>query len=282
MRPVVVAVLLAISATAHAQSRTETHAAVGTDGKVVRVVTVWGKHSTARLEIGDAKPITLADGTAAGAIATGHDRTVVVLGTDNGVAPFEIRVVDKGKASKPVTLERPNERYDLPFAAALAVTPDGFAAFFQETQSDDPSAAHTYLARLDATGAPVGAVTEIAVPWALADAVWDGTGFHLALIYTEQRGARLSMVTASKDGAPSGHPDWSSKLGVIADVRLVADGGKVRAIYRNNEHLYESDVTQVGSWGREPPTAKDRGALAWGDAFAITAKGEILRVKASR
>lgn len=279
---VVIAVLLALVGAAHAQSRTDARAALSPERTTVEVVTVWGKRSSARLEIGNAKPIALADGVAAGAVVTGHDRTIVALAVDNGIEPFEIRIVDHDKVGKPVTLARPNDRYDVPFAVALAVTPDGFAAFFQETQSDDPTAAHTYLVRLDATGAPVGKVTEVAIPWALADAVWDGTGFHLALFYSDGRGSRLSMVTATKDGAPQGHPDWASKSGLVADVHLVAEGGKVRALYRRDEHLYEADVTRVGSWGQEPAAPKDRGALSWSQTIAIDNKGEPVRVKAPR
>ena len=269
------------SASAHAQVRTDVRAAIAKDGTAVRVVTLWGKKSTARLEIGDAKPIVLSDGLAAGAVTTGHGVTVVALAVDSVNDPFELRVLDGKQPSKPTKLARPNDRYDMPFAVALAVTPDGFAAFFQEVQTDDPSAAHTYLELLDDKGAAIGTPKEIAVPWSLGDAAWNGTGFHLALYYSDGRGVRLSMVTATKDGAPQGHPDWASRSGAVSEVHLVASNGKVRAFYRGGggDHLYEADVTNIGSWGSEPPAPKDRGALGWSQTIAITAKGEPSKVK---
>jgi hypothetical protein len=275
---VVIAVLM-VATSAHAQTRTDVRAAITPKDDVARVVSTWGKHSNARLEINDGKPIVVSEVGAAAAIATGHGKTVIALDSDNGVEPFEIRVLDGKQASKPATLARPNERWDMPFAVAIAVTPDGFAVFLQEVQSDDATAAHTYLATLDADGKPVGAATEIAVPWALGDAAWDGTGFHLALYYNDGRGVRLSMVTTSADGAPRGHPDWASKSGVISEAHLVASDGKVRAFYRNGEHLYEADVTRVGSWGQEPAAPKDRGALAWSQTIAITATGDAKKVR---
>ena len=280
-RLLTLAIVLFAAAPAHAQSRVDVRAALTPDGDVVRVITTWSKASTAQLQIGDAKPQKLADGLAAGAVATGHGKTVIALATDNGIEPFEIRVMDGKKLGKPVTLARPNDRYDSAFACALAVTPDGFAAFFQEVQSDDPTAAHTYLVNLDDKGAPIGTAKEIAVPWSLGDAAWDGTGFHLALYYSDGRGARLSMVTATRDGAPQGHPDWASKSGLVSEVHLVATEGKVRAFFRGGggDHLYEADVTKIGSWGNEPPAPKDRGALAWTQTIAITAKGDVTKVK---
>jgi hypothetical protein len=267
-----------VSTQALAQVRTDVRAAMTPAGDVARVVSTWSKKPNVQLQIGDGKSVVISEAAAAGAIVTGHGRTVIALDSDNGVEPFEIRTLDGKTPSKPITLARPTERWDTPFAVAIAVTPDGFAAFFQEVQSDDPTAAHTYLVMLDAKGAPVGVAKEIAVPWALGDAVWDGTGFHLALYYNDGRGVRLSMVTATKDGVPQGHPDWASKSGVVSDAHLVAADGKVRAFYRNGEHLYEADVTRVGSWGQEPAAAKDRGALAWSQTIAITAKGDVTKV----
>jgi hypothetical protein len=274
-----IALVLALTTSAHAQTRTDVRAALTSNNDVVRVVSTWGKHSSAQLEIGDGKPIVVSEVGAAAAIATGHGKTVIALDSDNGVEPFEIRTLDGKQASKPTTLARPNERWDVPFAAAIAVTPDGFAAFFQEVQSDDATAAHTYLVALDKDGKPVGAAKEIAVPWALGDATWDGSGFHLALYYNDGRGVRLSMVTTSADGQPHGHPDWASKSGAISEAHLVASDGRVRAFYRNGEHLYEADVTRVGSWGQEPAAPKDRGALAWSQTIAITSAGDVKKVR---
>lgn len=150
-------------------------------------------------------------------------------------------------------------------------------------QTDDPTAAHTYLLVLDGHGEVAQPPKEIAVPWALADAVWDGDGYHLALIYAGGGdGMRLSMVHATRDGAPQGHPDWASAPGIVTDVHLARIGDRVLAFYRGGpggDHLVETDVTQIGQWGRVSARSKDRGALAATAVIAVNAKGEPVRLR---
>jgi len=287
MRPfVALAFALTLTATtsgrAAAPTQSDTRAVYTEGGDLVRLTTTWGKTSGATLRVGTAKPIKLHDGGAIGTLVTGHDLVVIALAVDDADAPFQIQVLDHGKPGKPTEVARPVDRHDLPFAVAATATPDGFTVFFQEVQADDPSAAHTYLMTLDDTGAPVGTPTEIPVPWSLAAAVWNGDGYHLALLYTmDARGMRLSMVGLSAAGQPLQHPDWASRAGFIADVHLVAEDGAIHAFYRggsNGDRLLDSDVTKIGNWGSEPAKAKDRGALPWSKVIAIKSTGAPTKV----
>ena len=248
----------------------------------IKLDTQWGKGAGARLFVGKSKPVTLARGSSAGTVAIGHGRAIVAFGVSDAAQPFRIVVVERGRAGKPVSIARPIKRHDLPFAVAATPTPDGFAVFFQEVQADDPTAAHTYLVELDDAGVASGPARSIEVPWSLAAAAWNGSGYHLALIYPgDGKSMRLSMVSVSKDGEPQQHPDWASGPGFISDVHLVASGDKVRAFYRGGaggDRLLESDVTTIGNWGSEPAKAKDHGALPFGKAIAITSKGTPAKI----
>ncbi|HTM23400.1 MAG TPA: hypothetical protein VL172_22915 [Kofleriaceae bacterium] len=251
----------------------EVRAETAPDGTVVKLVNSYGRKGSARLLVGGGKAATLAQGESAGTIVVGHGRVVVALAVDHAGEPFHIHVVDGGAAGKAVAVARPVARHDYPFAVAGAVTPDGFAIFFQEVQGDDPTAAHTYLVKLDDQGAPVGAAVEVPVPWSLAAAAWNGNGYHLALLFPGYGdGMRLSMVSITAAGQPQQHPDWASAAGYIGDVHLVAADGKVRAFYRGGaggDRLLESDVSAIGNWGTEPAKARDHGGLPGSKAIAI-------------
>jgi hypothetical protein len=258
-------------------------AELGPEDRLVRLVTTLGGKGRARLHLGEAKPVTLHEGEAAGTLVAGHGRVVVALAVDSAGEPFRVLSVVDQQPGQTARVARPAKRHDAPFAVAATPTPDGFAVFFQEVQTDDPSAAHTYLVLLDKTGKPTGAASEIPVPWSLGAAAWNGTGYHLALFYPgDTHGMRLSMVSLSAAGQPQQHPDWASAAGYIADVHLVAREGKVRAFYRGGpggEHLLESDVTAIRGWGSEPPKATDHGKLSSGQAIAVGADGRPRKVK---
>jgi hypothetical protein len=265
--------VIALLAT-YAHADTQTRAAVDGKGTARRLVTTWGRHG--KLEL-DGKLVH--DGEAVGTVVAGHDLVVVAYAT-GGDRPFRVRTLDDGTLRDPLLLARPGKRKDMPFAIAATATPDGFAIFYQEVQTDDPTAAHTYLCLLDSQGEVAQAPKEVNVPWALADAIWDGDGYHLALIYAGGGdGMRLSMVHATKDGAPQGHPDWASAPGILGDIHLARAGERVLAFYRSGERLLETDVTQIGQWGRVTSPALDRGALAAGALIAVTAKGEAIRLR---
>jgi hypothetical protein len=135
------------------------------------------------------------------------------------------------------------------------------------------------MQKLDKDGALDGELCEVSVPWWLADAVWNGNGYHLALFYSgDAQGMRLSMVSTNDAGQPAGHPDWSSSPGLLSDVHLVASGRKILAYYRSFDRLAVTDVTNIGQWGGNARTAKDLGKLANDAAIAIDAKGQPARI----
>jgi len=236
-------------------------AAIGPKGEVVRVETD-----------------DLAKGDTVGTVETAHGVVVTALGVTDAKTPFWIRVGDKT-----TKLARPAKRYDLPFSIAMTPTPDGFTVFFQEIEAQNTNEAHTYMVTLDKGGAVTGELREVAIPWWLADAVWDGKGYHLALFYSgEALGMRLSMVSADDKGQPREHPDWASPPGQLSDVHLVASGGKILAYYRALDRLVVSDVTTIGQWGANAKAGKDLGALAEGAVIAIDAKGQPVRVTAPK
>jgi len=255
----------------------DVRAEIGPGDQPVRLVAGWGRKAAVRLHAGKGKAITLHKGEAAATLAIGHDKVLIALAVDDEREPFRVLVLDGGKPGKPALIARPGKRHDQPFAVAATATPDGFAVFFQEVQSDDPSAAHTYLVRLDDAGAPTGAAVEVPVPWSLAAAIWNGAGYHLALLFPGYgEGMRLSMVSLSAAGQPQQHPDWASAAGYVGDVHLVARDGAIHAVYRGGpggDRMLESDVTAIRGWGSEPPRATDHGALSPGKVIAVAADG---------
>jgi hypothetical protein len=268
--------LAALSATTSAYADTSVRATIDGAGHAQKLVTTWSEHG--KLEL-DGKLVYAGD--AVGTIAAGHGLVVVAYEVA-GDKPFRLRIADDGKLREPIAFARPGKADNSPFAIAATATPDGFAIFYQEVQNNDPTAAHTYMLELDGEG-KAGTPKEIQVPWALADVVWNGGGYHLALIYAGGGdGMRLSMVTATKDGQPQGHPDWASAPGIVMDVHLVKVGDRILAYYRGGaggDRLIETDVTRLGSWGSVTEHASDRGALAQTTALAVNAKGEAVRLK---
>jgi len=272
--------LLSLPALAGAQpsgERLSTRAAPLADD-VVRVVTHWGMDSgSAQLRVPGVPAAELYDGVGAATLVAGHDQVLVAYATEGAHSAFLYRIVRRegGHASlgEVVRVERLNTRRDVPFSVVATATADGFAIFYQEIQADDPSAAHTYLVRVGADGAALGAAREVAVPWSLAAAIDNGHGFHLALIYPgDANGMRLSMVALDTNGRPQQHPDWSSRPGMIDDVHLVRHGAAIVAFYRGGDggdRLLERDVTSIGSWGQNPPAARDHGRLRQSEAILI-------------
>ncbi|HSN27926.1 MAG TPA: hypothetical protein VLT45_16670 [Kofleriaceae bacterium] len=266
--------LAGLLATTSAYADSTTRAAIDGAGHATKLVTTWGEHPGLAL---DGKRIYA--GEAVATVVSGHGLTVVAYEVA-GDKPFRLRIAEDDKLHDPLAFARPAKADNSPFAIAATATPDGFAIFYQEVQNNDPTAAHTYMLELDGEGKASGAPREIQVPWALADAIWDGSGYHLALIYAGGGdGMRLAMVSTTKEGQPQGHPDWSSAPGIITDVHLSRIGDRVLAFYRRDDHLIETDVTRIGSWGQVTSPSHDRGALSAGTVLAINAKGEAIRVK---
>jgi hypothetical protein len=260
-------------------SDTHIRAALAASGDAAKlIVTNGGKKPGVSLAIGKGKPTLIYGGEAAATIEAGHGIVVIAVSIDSAKKPFQIVTLVDGKLGKPVGLARGNQRQDYPFAIAATATPDGFTVFFQEVATNDPSEAHTYMVKLDKAGAVTDEPKEVAIPWALAAAAWNGSGYHLALFYTGG-GTRLSMVSTSADGQPQGHPDWATQPGNISDVHLVASDKQIRAIYRGTGgRLNETDVTKIGQWGQVTEKTRDIGELAANTAIAITAKGAVSKI----
>jgi hypothetical protein len=261
------------SAVAAAQGAdTTARAAIAPNGDAVQLVmTSGGKTPGLALTVGKGKAEKLFKGEAIGTVVTGHDKIVVAYAVDEAATAFRIHVA----GGDDFTMKRPAKRADLPYAVVMASTPTGFMVLSQDIEATNTNEAHTYMVELDEAGKPGGEPREVQIPWALGDAVWNGSGYHLALFYAGGDGVRLSMVSISKDGTPQQHPDWSSKSGLVSDVHLVAGGNTIRAFYRGGmgDRLLESDVTKIRGWGGEPPKAKDHGSLGAKQTIAVSAKG---------
>jgi len=250
-------------------------------GDPVRIVwTSGGKKPGAKLEA-KGTSIDLYKGEAIGTLKTAHGTTLVAISVDDPKAPFRIAVFDGKKLSKVQKLARPAKQSNFPFAIAATRTPEGFTVFFQEVETGNPNEAHTFMVDVAKDGT-AGEPKEVPVPWALGDAIWNGKGYHLALMYTgEMRGARLSMVSLTASGQPEQHPDWATQPGAISDVHLVETDGTIKAIYRGGagDHMYSTDVTKIGQWGQVTAKTSDLGALATSQVIAINAKGQPTKVK---
>jgi len=261
------------------------------EGVVARLVTRWApdeRASGASLAIGDAAPTILFQGPSAGAVERGERVSIVAYEAYDRAAPFRYRVIRRAADGHTLEAERhfarPGARtMDSPFAVAIAPIPGrGFALFYEEVQSDDPSGARSYLFMLDLDGAPMGEGREIQVPWPIAAAAWNGHGFHLGLVYPGGGdGMRLSMVSLTPEGTPEQHPDWSSAAGFISDVHLVVDGTSIHAHYRGGsggDRWFESDVSVIGSWGRQAPPATDHGRFELDATLVVHANGNLERI----
>jgi hypothetical protein len=280
-------VSLSLAAYAHAQPppgppvHEERRLAALAGGEVARLVTRWAPtadDSGASIAIGS-NTTALVHGASAAAIERGAQVAIVAYESFGDGAPFRFRVITGTTLGEERAFARPGGREgDYPLSVAIAPMPDGgFTVLFQEVQHDDPTAARTYAFTLDAAGAPQGEGRELAVPWTVAAAAWNGHGLHLGLLFPGYgTGMRLSMVSLSPAGQPEQHPDWASAAGFVGDVHLVRDGEHVRAFYRggtSGDRLLESDVTAIRGWGSEPPRATDHGPLGADQAVLIDAHG---------
>jgi hypothetical protein len=250
-------------------------------GDAVRIVMTSGGKKPGIKLVSKSGSLELSKLEGVGTLKTAHGTTLVAISVDDEKEPFRVALFDGKKLSKVQKLARPKKMSNFPFAIAATRTPDGFTVFFQEVETANPNEAHTYMVTLDKAGAVDGELREVQIPWALAAAAWNGTGYHLGLIYSGGGGAQLSMVSTTADGSPQQHPDWATQPGSIDEVHLVVTGERIRAVYRGTGgRLMETDVTKIGQWGQVSNKAKDLGAIAATEAIAITAKGTATKIKA--
>ncbi|MEM9066964.1 MAG: hypothetical protein AAGE52_00620 [Myxococcota bacterium] len=279
LRTLAILGVLSIS-TANAQPSPIETRGIRLDGQTVSVETHFGE-GLGRVRRGR-QSTELFRGQGIATIVQGHGVGLVAYVTDDE-EPFRVRVVRRDEVGEEVTLARPSGQSHVPFSVVATPLPDGFAVFFQEVQTNDPSAAHTYLARFSAEGVLREPAREVAIPWGLADAIWNGEGYHLALIYPGNgRGMRLSMVSTTPAGRPQQHPDWASAAGAITNVHLARSGERILAFYANGNQIMERDVTQIGPWGREPSAGTRRGQLGEHQIIVLRSDGDRVRPTAVR
>ncbi|MCB9657484.1 MAG: hypothetical protein H6726_07515 [Sandaracinaceae bacterium] len=253
-------------------------------GRVARVRTeipMQGPGAGAWLELPDDVVVPLHEGSPTVATATtGHGSLLVAFASERleGSPRFAVRRAELGEGAPRVEEARPITRPSAPLGSAFGVaattTPEGFTVFFQELDARDQSLARTFMARVGPDGVPRGATVEVPVPWGIAAAAWNGAGYHLALNYPAGNGVRLSMVSLTPEGSPQQHPDWASAAGVVMDVHLATEAGRVMAYFRGGptgEDLLAADVTQIGQWGREPPAPRRVSRLEWDQLIVVSA-----------
>jgi len=230
----------------------------------------------------------LHDGTPAYAWAEGGDRGLLVamIGASPTVEVRYVPIADGRPGGVRATrLRRIAGEDRSPVGAAIAATPDGFSVFWQEASTSNPQSLYeTYLARFDHDGRPVGETTRVNAAWPIADVAWmpSRNQYYFLLYYggRDPRGTRLCGVHIDPTRlANVEHPWWASTPGAIDEARLLVRGDRVVALYRDDGHLFEIDVTE-GAWGRDPTsTRRDHGTIRADTAFGAraTADGIALR-----
>jgi hypothetical protein len=244
-----------------------------------------GNAATASVELelgGSKKPVELYKGKTVRADVATRPGSVLVALIHGGAAPtIRFALADvSGKNPKlaSVKVARPTDTERRPASVVACGDPQGFTVLWQEESIRDPNAdVKTYFCRVAPDGTLIEKPRLVAVPWALAGLVHNGHGYHLGLFYdgAQPGQTRLAMVTLNDKGAPEQHPWWATAPGDLADVQLVAVGGRVTAFFRGGpsaEDLESTDVTAVGQWGREPAAAARHGKIS-GETFGVRVEG---------
>ncbi|MEZ4339279.1 MAG: hypothetical protein R3B82_21875 [Sandaracinaceae bacterium] len=288
---VLVACLLAATpAAAQDQMLGEAHA-VG--GAPVELVVRWtgrdGRpHGVVEVRAGG-QTRAVHEGTPAYAWAAGgeHGLLVAMVGASASVEVAYVPIVDGHPgAPRRHSVHRLAGPDRAPIGAAVAARPDGFAVFWQEASTSNPSAIYeTYGIRFDAEGTVIGDTQRVQAPWPIADVAWipASNQYYFLLFYggSDPNGTRLCGVHVDPARlANVEHPWWSSRPGAIDEARLAVRGGRVVAVYREAGHLHEIDVTQ-GSWGRDPDAGatRDRGAIAATEAYGVEGTDEGVTIR---
>lgn len=181
----------------------------------------------------------------------------------------------------PIEAGTADRRPRFPASALVAATPHGFAVMLQHQERDTSADVVTTLTVLGADGAEVEATHVVPVPWALADLVWSGDGYHLAVIWggwsgTTDGRVRINLVRLDASGSPTEHPWWASPAVLLTEVELAYVGGAVTVGWRDGRRVVGGRWTASGGWSAEPPAPDELGAIP-SDAVAWT-----LAVRADR
>ena len=218
--------------------------------------------------------VTVHDGGPAFAWAAANDRGLMValIGAAPGPQVSFVPISD-GRAGTPRSsaITHRSAAHRAPVGAAVTARPDGFAVFFQEAHTQNPSEAYqTFIARFDPDGAPRGPAELVHAVWPIADVLYlpSANQYYFLLFYGHPSfGTRLAGVHIREAELTNvEHPFWVSPAGGADEARLFLRGDRVMALYRDGAQLFASDVT-TGQWGREPPPPRSHGTLGPTDAF---------------
>lgn len=258
----------------------------------VDVLVRWGDerghpHGTVHVRSGDASREVHSGGPAY-AWAAANDRGVLVaLVGASATVEVAFTPITDGRPG-PVahhSLRRLAGEDRSPVGAAVAARPDGFAVFWQEASMSNPQALYeTYLARFDQDGRPSGGSVLVNAAWPIADVVWISAQnqYYFLLYYGggDPRGTRLCGVHIDEQRLTNvEHPFWVSRPGMIDEARLVTNGNRVFSVYRDDNQIFETEVT-TGTWGQDPAAApRSHGRAGANVAFALRAAGNGIEVR---
>ncbi|MBW2453384.1 MAG: hypothetical protein JRI68_02685 [Deltaproteobacteria bacterium] len=162
-----------------------------------------------------------------------------------------------------------------PSAVVACPDPQGFTVLWQEQRITAGRAdAVTYMVRISPQGTWVQEAQVVQVPWALGAIAYTGATYHLAIFFDGAKPdqTRLCFVTLDAGGRPQQHPWWASRPQLIDEVQLMPISGGVSAHFRGGPQgtsLRSVRVTSIGQWGAQPAPAKDHGAIAMNQDFAL-------------
>lgn len=259
----------------------------------VRVRTAWdgGARATVHLAVaGRQGRLELHDGPAVATdVATSEDLALVAMSEMSTGGSLHLALVEIPEEGAPTVrarrTARMGDRRFAPSAVVAAATPEGFTVLWQ-AQSFGPTGrggARTMMGTLRTDGQWRSRPREVPVPWAIADAVWNGAGYHLALYFdgAQPNQTRLCMVTLSEAGQPEQHPWWESRPGLVDEVQMVRLGERIVAAYRGGPRgleLRSRDVHQVRTWGQEVEGHSDLGRIGANEEFVLRVRGDELDV----
>lgn len=242
---------------------------------------------TARVAGPDGRPgpvLELHDGpTVRTAAAADGERACVVVLHGGDEHPFvrahllareDMRLVRTHQVDIPIALGSADRRPRFPAEAVVTSTPRGFAVMVQHQERDTSADVVTTLTVLGDDGTEVEATHVVAVPWALADLVWSGEGYHLAVLwggFSEATAgtARINLVRLDAAGTPREHPWWASAFVPVTEVELAWVAGEVVATWRDGATIVGNRWATSGGWSVEPPAPETFATLP-ADAVAWT------------
>lgn len=258
----------------------------------VEVVTEARPRGEVRVSVrAGSQRVTVYEGREAQAWSDASARGVLVglLGGTAGLSAVLVPV-EAGRLGAPraVTIRRPEARGRAPVGIAVAARgDDGFALVWQEASVSQPASMYTtHVVEVSAEGR-AGEARASSATWPIADVAWlPAQGRYYFLLYYaaggRPDGTRFCGVHVDPGSlTATEHPFWVTRPGQLDEAELVVSGARVFALYRDGGALLEAEVTD-GSWGREAPASRDRGAIDDAVAYGGRADGgavEVARVR---